>query len=77
VVDLSMRRYFATFRRIIEATLVMAVGVATLRLALLNSGAAPAVRLVLEALLGSGLYVAVMVVRDRTLLARVRQLRSA
>jgi len=77
VVGVTLRRYVRTFRRITEATLVMAAGVAAVRYALLNAGSTPAVRLVLEIAVGAAIYTAMVLVREPALIARVRQLRSA
>ena len=77
VVGVTLRTYFATFRRIAEATFLMAATVVALRIALHGSGSAPAVRLVLQIAVGAVIYGVIMLVRERALIAEVRRLRSA
>jgi PST family polysaccharide transporter len=77
VVGITIRRYFGTLRKITEATFVMAAGVVAARVVLLSSGTSEAVRLVIEVAVGAAIYVAITLIRERTLIARVRQLRSA
>jgi O-antigen/teichoic acid export membrane protein len=77
VVAVSLATYFGTFRKIAETTLLMAAGVLAVRSALDGPGFSPALRLVLEMATGAFIYGAILIVRERALIAEVRRLRSA
>jgi len=77
VVGVSIATYFGTFRKIAEATLCMAAFVVAVRLALNGPGVAHAARLVAEVATGALVFLVIMAVRERALIAEVRRLRSA
>ena len=75
-VSIRLRTYFATFRGIVEATLLMALALLALR-AVLDPGIPPAGRLLIQVAVGVVVYGAGVLIRERGLVAEIRRLRTA
>ena len=75
-VSIRLRTYFATFRGIVEATLLMALALLALR-QVLGTGIPPAGRLLIQVIVGFVVYAAGVMMRERDLVAEIRRLRAA
>jgi O-antigen/teichoic acid export membrane protein len=73
VLDVSLRRYFRSWRGVLYATGVMAVSIVGTRAWLESIGAGPALRLAVIVPLGAAIFVAALAVFERGFASQVRQ----
>jgi O-antigen/teichoic acid export membrane protein len=76
-VDLTLRDFVASLRGILEATAVMGLAVLAVRLALVNAGVAPSLRLLVSIAVGGLVYLPTCALRSPQMVAEIRGLLPA